>query len=88
MAPRLVSDVKPFLEETQTDPRHHTWVLTITEPVPVGWWISVGTAHNTEVAQVDSCDLADPYYVCRLATRLAHPHAAGEAVSVIGELPD
>jgi hypothetical protein len=88
MAPSLVRDVKPFLEGTDTDPRHHMWILTITEPVPVGWWISVGSADNTEVAQVDACDLADPYYVCRLATRLTQSHAAGEAVTVIGELPD
>ncbi|WP_042382411.1 hypothetical protein [Streptacidiphilus melanogenes] len=88
MASRLVSDVKAFPEETETDPRHHMWVLTLTEQVPVGWWISVGSGHNTEVAQVDACDRADPYYVCRLATRLANPHEAGEAVTVIGELPD
>ncbi|WP_042370964.1 hypothetical protein [Streptacidiphilus neutrinimicus] len=88
MAARLVTDVHPFPEETDTDPRHHMWVLTVTEPVPVGWWISVGSGHNTEVAQVDACDLADPYYVCRLATRLANEHKAGEDVTVIGELPD
>lgn len=88
MAARLVDDVKPFSAEIETDPRHHTWILTITEPVPVGWWISVGSAHNTEVAQVETCDLAGSFYVCRLATRLAKAHEAGEAVTVIGELPD
>ncbi|WP_037606245.1 hypothetical protein [Streptacidiphilus rugosus] len=88
MPPTLVRDVQPFLEETDTDPRHHMWILTITEPVPAGWWISVGSEHQAEVAQVDACDRADPYYVCRLATRITQPHAAGEVVTVIGELPD
>jgi hypothetical protein len=89
MAPQLVSDVEPFPEKYEGDPRlHDKWVMIITERVPAGWWISVGSAPNSEMAQVDTCESAPPYYVCKLATRLASPHAAGEPVMVIGELPD
>ncbi|MBF9067205.1 hypothetical protein [Streptacidiphilus fuscans] len=89
MAPTLVSDVQPVPEKYEDDPRFHApRVLVITEPVPAGWWISVGSSPDTEVVQIDTCEFAEPHYLCRLATPLAKPHAAGEPVGVIGELPD
>jgi hypothetical protein len=89
MAPVLVTDVQPFPEKYDDDPRFlDKWMVVITEAVPAGYWISVGSPPNAEVVQVSSCERAAAHYVCKLATRLGSPHSAGEPITVIPDLTD
>ncbi|WP_042423773.1 hypothetical protein [Streptacidiphilus anmyonensis] len=89
MAAVLVADVEPFPERYAGDPRFlETQVMVLSEAVPAGYWVSVGTAPHAEVVQVSSCDFTAPFYSCKLATRLASPHSAGEPVTPIPDLTD